>query len=155
MSENLWAFARAFVVTVIFMPAVIKFLKQSKEQAVIRKLGPDHQAKAGTPSMGGVLFVFAAAGALIGSLVAHQFLLMLTPVLAFLAYAAIGGIDDALKLIRHADDGFAFKPKLTQTLSALAIMLIMWLSHFPFTLYIPMLGTYHLGIFISSSFGSG
>lgn len=149
MSENLWAFARAFVVTVIFMPAVIKFLKQSKEQAVIRKLGPDHQAKAGTPSMGGVLFVFAAAlSALIGSLVAHQFLLMLTPVLAFLAYAAIGGIDDALKLIRHADDGFAFKPKLVaQTLSALAIMLIMWLSHFPFTLYIPMLGTYHLGIF--------
>ena len=49
MTEYFWAFTRAFIVTVIFMPAVIKFLKQSKEQAVIRKLGPDHQSKAGTP----------------------------------------------------------------------------------------------------------
>ena len=41
MSENLWALARALIVTVIFMPFLIKFLKQSKEQAVIRKLVPD------------------------------------------------------------------------------------------------------------------
>lgn len=60
MTENLWTFARSFIVTVMFMPALINFLRHSKEQAVIRKLGPDHQAKAGTPSMGGVLFVLAA-----------------------------------------------------------------------------------------------
>ncbi|CUW12438.1 phospho-N-acetylmuramoyl-pentapeptide-transferase [Leuconostoc gasicomitatum] len=152
MSENLWALARALIVTVIFMPFLIKFLRQSKEQAVIRKLGPDHQAKSGTPSMGGVLFVAAAP---ISSLIGgglhngwHGVMTMVIPVVAFLAYATIGGIDDTLKLINHADDGFAFKPKLiAQTISAAVIMLIMWLMGVPFTLYVPLLGTFNLGIF--------
>ncbi|MGO2223775.1 MAG: phospho-N-acetylmuramoyl-pentapeptide-transferase, partial [Leuconostoc falkenbergense] len=39
MTENLWTFARSFIVTVIFMTALINFLRHSKEQAVIRKLG--------------------------------------------------------------------------------------------------------------------
>ena len=98
MSENLWALTRALIVTVIFMPFLIKFLKQSKEQAVIRKLGPDHQAKSGTPSMGGALFVVAAS---ISSLIGgglyngwHGVMTMVIPVVAFLAYATIGGIDD-------------------------------------------------------------
>lgn len=152
MSDNLWALARAFVVTVLFMPMLIKFLKQSKEQAVIRKLGPDHQAKSGTPSMGGALFVIAASlSALIGGGVANGwtgFTAMVLPTVAFLAYAVIGGIDDALKLINHADDGFAFKPKiLAQTVSALVIMVLMWVMNIPFTLYIPLFGTFYLGIF--------
>lgn len=152
MSENLWVLARAFVVTVLFMPMLIKFLKQSKEQAVIRKLGPDHQAKSGTPSMGGILFISAASlSALIGSMLASGWsgiLAMILPVVAVLAYALIGGIDDALKLIHHADDGFAFKPKvIAQTASALVIMALMWFMHVPFTLYIPMFGTYYLGVF--------
>ncbi|GDZ83931.1 phospho-N-acetylmuramoyl-pentapeptide-transferase [Leuconostoc citreum] len=152
MSDNLWALARAFIITVVFMPFLIKFLKQSKEQAVIRKLGPDHQSKAGTPSMGGLLFVLAAAiSAFIGGAAYHGMsgvVAMIIPVFALVAYAIIGGIDDALKLINHADDGFAFKPKLlAQTLSAVVIMLIMWLLGVPFTLYIPMIGTINLGIF--------
>lgn len=152
MSDNLWALARAFIVTVIFMPMVIKFLKQSKEQAVIRRLGPDHQAKAGTPSMGGALFVAAAAlSALIGAGATAGFAglaAMSLPVMALLAYAVIGGIDDALKMVRRADEGFAFKPKLAaQTISAVVIMIMMWAMGVPFTLYVPLLGTLHLGIF--------
>lgn len=152
MSDNLWALARAFIVTVIFMPMVIKFLKQSKEQAVIRRLGPDHQAKAGTPSMGGALFVVAAAlSALIGTGATAGFAglaAMSLPVMALLAYAVIGGIDDALKMVRRADEGFAFKPKLAaQTISAVVIMIMMWAMGVPFTLYVPLLGTLHLGIF--------
>lgn len=152
MSDNLWALARAFIVTVIFMPMVIKFLKQSKEQAVIRQLGPDHQAKAGTPSMGGALFVVAAAlSALIGAGTAgglSGLAAMSLPVIALLAYAIIGGIDDTLKLVRHADEGFAFKPKLAaQTVSALVMMLIMWAMHVPFNVYVPMIGTFNLGLF--------
>ncbi len=152
ISDNLWALARAFIITVVFMPFLIKFLKQSKEQAVIRKLGPDHQAKSGTPSMGGVLFVLAAvisaiiASSLFSGIVGLK--LIAIPVLAVLAYALIGGIDDALKLVNHADDGFSFKPKmLAQTVSAAIIMCVMWLIGFPFTLYIPLIGTINLGNF--------
>lgn len=152
MTEYFWAFTRAFIVTVIFMPAVIKFLKQSKEQAVIRKLGPDHQSKAGTPSMGGALFIAAASlSALIGS-VAYSgkigFVMVLIPILAVVAYAIIGGIDDALKMIHHADDGFRFIPKLlAQTLCAVVIMIIMWIMQIPLILNIPFIGVFNLGIF--------
>ena len=48
-------FLLGMVLTAVIMPTVIKKLKQSKEQAVIRVLGPDHQQKAGTPSLGGAL----------------------------------------------------------------------------------------------------
>ncbi|MGO1337290.1 MAG: phospho-N-acetylmuramoyl-pentapeptide-transferase, partial [Leuconostoc fallax] len=108
LSDNLWAFTRAFIVTVIFMPALIKFLKQSKEQAVIRKLGPDHQSKAGTPSIGGALFIASAALSAIISGFAmadgqQSIFHMLILVLAMLAFGIIGGIDDVLKLINHTD----------------------------------------------------
>ncbi|GMA70446.1 phospho-N-acetylmuramoyl-pentapeptide-transferase [Leuconostoc litchii] len=152
MADNLWAFTRAFIVTVVFMPAVIKFLKQSKEQAVIRKLGPDHQSKAGTPSMGGALFIVAAIlSALIGSVTYAGkvgLVVMLIPVLAVVAYALIGGIDDALKMIHHADDGFRFIPKLiAQTVCAVVLMGIMWFMHMPLGIHIPMIGDVNLGIF--------
>lgn len=160
MTEYFWAFTRAFIVTVIFMPAVIKFLKQSKEQAVIRKLGPDHQSKAGTPSMGGALFIAGASlSALIGSVVYSGkigFVMVLIPILAVVAYAIIGGIDDALKMIHHADDGFRFIPKLlAQTLCAVVIMIIMWIMPIPLILNIPFIGVFNLGIFTSFSCGFG
>lgn len=153
LSDNLWAFTRAFIVTVIFMPALIKFLKQSKEQAVIRKLGPDHQSKAGTPSIGGALFIAAAAlSAIIGGFAMadgqQSIFHMLILVLAMLAFGIIGGIDDVLKLINHTDDGFRFKPKLAaQSLSALLVMLIMWVLKIPFIVQLPLIGTINLGIF--------
>ena len=51
-------------------------------------------------------------------------------------------------MVRRADEGFAFKPKLAaQTISAGVIMIMMWAMGVPFTLYVPLLGTLHLGIF--------
>ncbi|WP_349551047.1 phospho-N-acetylmuramoyl-pentapeptide-transferase [Leuconostoc pseudomesenteroides] len=152
MTENLWTFARSFIVTVIFMPALINFLRHSKEQAVIRKLGPDHQAKAGTPSMGGALFVLAGViSAIVGGVASegwHGFMLQLMPLLAFVAFAVIGGVDDALKILKHADDGFRFKPKLlAQTLSALVVMIVMWFMNVPFVLNVPFVGHIYLGGF--------
>lgn len=152
MNGNIWVGVLAFLITLVGMPPLIKFLRQSKEQAVIRKLGPDHQAKAGTPSMGGALFV---AAAIIATLVMPSsyanwasFTWTLTLILAMGSYAVIGGIDDALKLINHADDGFAFKPKLlAQTLSALAVLVLMWALHLPFVITLPWLGSVNLGIF--------
>ncbi|CAH1854695.1 phospho-N-acetylmuramoyl-pentapeptide-transferase [Convivina intestini] len=152
MKENFLVFLIALIITVGGMPFVIKFLRQSKEQAVIRKLGPDHRAKAGTPSMGGALFIAATIIATLCMPGSYQswtsFTWTLILIVAVGSFAVIGGIDDALKLIRHADEGFAFKPKLlAQTLSAVLMMLLMWALKVPFIITIPWVGPVNLGIF--------
>ncbi|MDF7626959.1 phospho-N-acetylmuramoyl-pentapeptide-transferase [Lactobacillaceae bacterium L1_55_11] len=152
MELHWWAFVLAFLITAVLMPALIRFLKQSKEQAVIRKLGPDHQAKAGTPSMGGALFVAATVLTVLvlPSTYASEasFTWTLILVVAVGAFALIGGIDDGLKLVRHSDEGFHFKPKLAaQTISALAVLILMWVLKVPFVITLPVVGPVYLGPF--------
>ena len=52
----------AFFITVLLSPTLIKFLQKLKFGQVIRDLGPeDHLKKKGTPTMGGIIFIFAIA----------------------------------------------------------------------------------------------
>lgn len=145
-------FLLGMVITALLMPITIKKLKQSKEQAVIRKLGPDHQQKAGTPSLGGAVFVLVAlvvAFCLPGTYAnGTAFTTILTLAVAIGSFALIGAVDDVLKLVRHADDGFAFKPKLAaQSLSAVVVMLLLWSLHVPAILNLPVFGVVYLGYF--------
>ncbi|MBS9334501.1 phospho-N-acetylmuramoyl-pentapeptide-transferase [Fructobacillus sp. M1-13] len=145
-------FLLGLVLTVVAMPTVIKKLKQSKEQAVIRVLGPDHQAKAGTPSLGGAVFGIVTLAIVFFLPSTYENSHSLTTVLAlavgFGSYGVIGAVDDILKLVRHADDGFAFKPKLfAQTVSALVVMLLLWAMHVPAAINLPVVGVVELGFF--------
>lgn len=138
--------------TVVVMPTVIKKLKQSKEQAVIRVLGPDHQKKAGTPSIGGAVFglVTILVVLLLPSTYksSHEFMVTLALLVGFGSYGVIGAIDDILKLVNHADDGFAFKPKLlAQTISAVVVMVLLFLTNIPMGIDVPFFGYLHLGWF--------
>ncbi|MBS9336211.1 phospho-N-acetylmuramoyl-pentapeptide-transferase [Fructobacillus papyrifericola] len=145
-------FLLGMALTAVVMPTVIKKLKQSKEQAVIRVLGPDHQAKAGTPSLGGAVFglvtlliVFCLPSTYQNG---HSLTTILALAVGFGSYGLIGAVDDVLKLVHHADDGFAFKPKLlAQTLSALLVMLLLWAMRVPAGLNLPYFGIVHLGFF--------
>ncbi|MDF7636718.1 phospho-N-acetylmuramoyl-pentapeptide-transferase [Leuconostocaceae bacterium ESL0958] len=145
-------FLLGFCLTAIGLPPVIKRLRASKEQAVIRVLGPDHQKKAGTPSLGGAVFVTVAIvlAFALPTTYASQHSLWTTIVLAvgLGSFALIGAVDDVLKMRLHADDGFAFKPKLlAQTVAALAVMVFLQLLDLPNTLPLPFLGTVNLGLF--------
>ncbi|MBS9338439.1 phospho-N-acetylmuramoyl-pentapeptide-transferase [Fructobacillus sp. M2-14] len=145
-------FLLGMVLTAVIMPTVIKKLKQSKEQAVIRVLGPDHQQKAGTPSIGGAVFglvtilvVFLLPSTYTSN---RQFMATLALIIGFGSYGVIGAIDDILKMIRHADDGFAFKPKLlAQTISAIVVMGLLFATDVPMGIELPFFGYLHLGWF--------
>jgi phospho-N-acetylmuramoyl-pentapeptide-transferase len=110
-----------FVVAVVLYPRLIRALMAMKAGQVIQaELPESHQAKAGTPTGGGVLFI---AVALIAGLVALAagHLNALPPVTGLVAGGLIGLADDRTKLLRGAR-GIPARLKLPiQTLFALPV----------------------------------
>ncbi|MFC2749304.1 MAG: phospho-N-acetylmuramoyl-pentapeptide-transferase, partial [Limosilactobacillus fermentum] len=52
----------AFLITFLLMPSLIRYFRAKKEGQQIREEGPTwHEKKAGTPTMGGLLFILSAA----------------------------------------------------------------------------------------------
>ena len=55
------SFAIAFLISVLFGAWLVPFLRKIKAGQSIKEIGPTwHQSKAGTPTMGGIMFILAA-----------------------------------------------------------------------------------------------
>jgi len=95
----------ALVLSLIVGPIVIRRLRDFQIGQVIRQDGPQtHRAKAGTPTMGGLLIL---ASALIPTLLWAN---LTNPniwiaVIATTAFGAVGFLDDYLKIVRRSHDG--------------------------------------------------
>lgn len=51
----------SFLITFLLMPSLIRYFRAKKEGQQIREEGPKwHTKKAGTPTMGGLLFIISA-----------------------------------------------------------------------------------------------
>ncbi len=100
-------------------PSVIQRLVLHRVGQQVRDDGPEeHLEKAGTPTMGGglILVAVAAATLLWADLTSHYMWVVL---LVTLAFGAIGGADDALKLARQDSQGLRAGTKFgLQTLAA-------------------------------------
>jgi len=101
----------ALVVSVAIGPRFIAFLRRNEFGQHIREEGPKHHlAKQGTPTMGGLLILFAAA---VGFLpVSHYRLQALTVLFTALACGAIGFLDDFIKLTHKRSLGLSGRWKL-------------------------------------------
>src|SRR5690606_20389507 len=107
----------ALAVSLLAGPAIIRKLTQLKAGQVVRDDGPQsHLVKAGTPTMGGILILFAIATAtLLWADLRNRYVWLVLGVT--LAFGAIGFCDDYLKLVRHNSDGLSARWKLVwQTL---------------------------------------
>ncbi len=120
----------ALVISLVLGPWLIRRLREFQVGQVIRQEGPQsHQAKAGTPTMGGLLIL---AAALVPTLLWAD----LTNVyvwIAVCATACFGGIglfDDYLKITRRSSGGLLARQKMgLQILVALIIgLVLMWLA---------------------------
>ena len=115
----------ALLITLAVGPEAIRRLRRFGE--VIREDGPEsHHAKAGTPTMGGVLIVFAiVVSTLLWADLANRFVWV---VLAMtLAFGAVGWLDDYRKL--HRGRGMSARRKyLLQSAVALAGVLYLYVS---------------------------
>jgi len=109
-------------------PAVIRKLAQYKGGQPIRQDGPQsHFSKAGTPTMGGALILFAVAAAVLlwGDLRNKYVWVVL---LVMLAFGAIGWYDDWIKIVKRDPNGLKSRWKyLLQSLFGLAAGVYLYL----------------------------
>jgi phospho-N-acetylmuramoyl-pentapeptide-transferase len=101
----------ALVVCMVIGPRFIEFLRRNEFGQHIREEGPQHHiVKQGTPTMGGLLILFAAT---VGFLpVSHFRLQALTVLFTALACGAIGFLDDFIKLTHKRSLGLSGRWKL-------------------------------------------
>ncbi|NCC67812.1 MAG: phospho-N-acetylmuramoyl-pentapeptide-transferase [Clostridia bacterium] len=137
------AFVAAFLVTVIIGKFLIPWLRRIKAGQEIREVGPSwHKTKAGTPTMGGVMFIFGITAACLtaGFACMLQGELGHIIVLFFaLAFGAIGFLDDYEKLKKKQNLGLRAGQKfvLQVAMAALFVFLLRRLGYLSPNLYIP------------------
>ena len=102
----------AFVVSLAFGPAVIKWLRALQIKQVVRDDGPaTHSTKAGTPTMGGLLLLGAALiPTLLWADLTNEYVWL--AVLSTVGFGAIGFVDDYLKIARETPQGLSARMKL-------------------------------------------
>lgn len=118
----------SFLITFLLMPSLIRYFRAKKEGQQIREEGPTwHAKKAGTPTMGGLLFIVAALvtclwvavwqGVLTNTMWALLFVLVV--------YGLIGMWDDSIKIFNHQNEGFKpWQKALCQIVAAMIFTVI-------------------------------
>ncbi len=139
--------------SLVLGPWVVRKLRELQIGQVIREEGPQrHQAKAGTPTMGGVLIVIATAvPTLLWADLTNVYVLLALG--AMLAFAAIGFTDDYNKVVRKRSLGLTGRVKLfLQTLVSLGVGCVLLLltvyGHYSTQVVVPFLKKLHLDLVI-------
>jgi phospho-N-acetylmuramoyl-pentapeptide-transferase len=143
VKDLLLAGAVAMVIAMFATPLLINWLRSRGIGQQIREDGPErHLSKAGTPTMGGVALIGAAVtGWLVSHIVATFTTRGLVAVLTVCGAAAIGLVDDWIKVHRQRSLGLNARAKAAaQVIVALAfaIVAVTWLkvdTHLSFTRY--------------------
>ena len=127
---------------------LVPWLRKIKAGQSIKEIGPTwHKSKEGTPTMGGIMFIAAAAlvclsvglSCMAEGEMAHIYVLVFG-----LVFGAIGFLDDYEKLRHHHNTGLSAKSKfLLQLAAAVAFLLLLRLQgYLTPNLYIPFWNTY-------------
>ena len=138
------ALVSSLALTGIILPWMIIFMRTHHEGQEIRDEGPKwHEKKSGTPTMGGIVFVLAAAVSTIWvSIWQHQTSKLIWILLiSLLGYGIIGFLDDGIKLFYKRNLGLhAWQKFSLQILVAIVIVIIAATDNFQFKLFIPFFG---------------
>ncbi len=120
--RTVYASLTAMFLALVFGPWLIRRLRELQIGQYIRAEGPqEHQKKAGTPTMGGVLIVLSTAvPVLLWADLTNAFVLM--ALFALVAFSAIGFIDDYAKVAKKRNLGLTSKRKfLLQVLVSMIV----------------------------------
>lgn len=137
--QDLWiGFTASLLITLLLAPLVLPVLRKLKFGQNIRADGPSsHLQKAGTPTMGGVIFLAGmSAGVLLAAHGARDSIVVLVVTLGF---GLIGFLDDYIKVVLKRSLGLRAREKLLGQ-GLLAVGLAYWavfLSDRGTTLYLP------------------
>ncbi|MGB2992088.1 MAG: phospho-N-acetylmuramoyl-pentapeptide-transferase [Paenisporosarcina sp.] len=130
-----------FLLTVLLTPIFIPLLKRMKFGQSIREEGPQsHMKKAGTPTMGGLVFIVSIA---FTTIAVAFYLEMLTTqtivlVLVFVGFGIIGFLDDFIKVVLKRNLGLTSLQKIIgQIIIAVASFFLLNQGPFETTVSVP------------------
>ncbi len=102
----------AFLVTAVLGPVLIPWLAKLKFGQQILEIGPNwHKKKAGTPTMGGVMFIAGVVVAMAIALTNGFDIRLLMMLVIALGFGLIGFIDDYVKVVKKRNLGLTAKQK--------------------------------------------
>lgn len=125
--RSAYAAVTALLISFIFGPRVIEFLRRVKMGQEIRKDGPQtHLKKAGTPTMGGILIILSVIVSVFLWQDIKSFYSWLV-IGAFVAFGILGFLDDYLKISRKSSEGLRSRFKLIgQIIISLTVMILLY-----------------------------
>lgn len=137
------------ILSLILGKILIPVLKRLHAGQSIREEGPkSHMVKSGTPTIGGLIFLFSA---IITTLLTGNFKVSVFMILfSTLAFGAVGFIDDYIKVVMKRNLGLrAYQKLFLQILTAVILIIYQYNSkHMGTDLYIPFLKDYRsIGVF--------
>ncbi|MBR0385192.1 MAG: phospho-N-acetylmuramoyl-pentapeptide-transferase [Erysipelotrichaceae bacterium] len=143
-TKMLIAFAAALVLTLLIYPVAIPLLHKLKFGQTVREEGPQsHKEKTGTPTMGGLVFIFVSL--LVAVIVEGKTmtsLSFLVVILAYVGYGAIGFIDDFLIVVRKNNDGLKASHKFLMQSVLAIVFFILYRNLNDSRVIIPFIHTY-------------
>ncbi len=123
---------------------LLPILRALKAGQSIREVGPTwHNSKAGTPMMGGLMFIFTAVICLLVSIPAIKDFAVFYPLVLGLCFGLVGFLDDFFKLKFKRNLGLTSiqKALLQMAVSALYLYLLLKQGIMTSDLYIPFVNT--------------
>ena len=119
----------SFVLTLIIGRFVLAELRKLKAGQEIRQDGPKwHAGKAGTPTMGGIMFILGAGVTVFilgwGTMLQGEFTHLYVYLFA-LCFGLIGFVDDYRKVRQHQNEGLTAKQKFLLQLAAAVVFLVL------------------------------
>lgn len=156
-----WGLALGFIISTIIGPLLIPVLHKLKFGQNIREEGPkSHMKKAGTPTIGGLIFIIGTTVAILimyamGEVKGEAIAVLLS----FIGFGFVGFLDDLLKIIHRNNLGLRAWQKMvllliiSGALSYYAYLTVGTKVHVPFTgifldysfIYIPFVIVYFAG----------
>ncbi|WP_100487596.1 phospho-N-acetylmuramoyl-pentapeptide-transferase [Sporolactobacillus pectinivorans] len=135
--------AISFLITLIFAPLFIPLLRRLHFGQYIRTEGPkSHQKKAGTPTMGGVIFLLSLLITIVIMALKYHVADQNTYMLLFvsLGFGLVGLLDDFIKIVMKRNMGLTSKQKMLGQL-IIAFVFFYFVTRFDYSTYLSVPGT--------------
>ena len=116
-----------FLLSLLIAPFVLRELRRRHAAQYILEIGPKwHETKAGTPTMGGIIFILPVVLVVLAfgimNMIAGDFRLSLGLLFAVLC-GAIGWIDDSVKIFKARNKGLTVRQKTVTLMFVIALYL--------------------------------
>lgn len=147
MQQLIWPLVVGFLLSLAAGPVVLPILRRLKMGQSVRDDGPQtHLIKQGTPTIGGLIFLF---GGLVSALLftRQSYGFAVFSVLITLGFGAVGFLDDYIKVAKHRSLGLKAYQKIIGQFG-LAVLVAFFAAHSPeigTKLYIPFAGLVDFG----------